>query len=238
MPSLGHNSRTKRNLAGVLAVAGGATGSLIAGPALSDTVYILNNANSAISGAGPYGQADVSLTDSTDATITFTAYSTASNQFYLVDGSSVDLNVNSISFTLGTISGNSISGSYNDAGFSPPPVDGRGNFNETINSANSNTNNRSTTITFTLTDTSGTWASDASVLTANNVGNYIAAHIGACDLPSNCVADGASLATTGYAGGSITTAVPEPSTWAMMLAGFALLGFAGYRKAARTTLAA
>ena len=28
-----------------------------------------------------------------------------------------------------------------------------------------------------------------------------------------------------------TLAVPEPSTWAMMLAGFASLGYAGYRRA-------
>jgi hypothetical protein len=28
--------------------------------------------------------------------------------------------------------------------------------------------------------------------------------------------------------------VPEPSTWAMMLLGFAGLGFAGYRRAERT----
>jgi hypothetical protein len=36
------------------------------------------------------------------------------------------------------------------------------------------------------------------------------------------------------------TAVPEPSTWAMMLIGFAGLGYAGYRKArtSRATLAA
>jgi hypothetical protein len=43
----------------------------------------------------------------------------------------------------------------------------------------------------------------------------------------------------GGGGGSfVFTAVPEPSTWAMMVAGFAFLGFAGYRKAARTPLAA
>jgi hypothetical protein len=30
-------------------------------------------------------------------------------------------------------------------------------------------------------------------------------------------------------GGSITAAVPEPSTWAMMLVGFAGLGYAGWR---------
>ena len=32
--------------------------------------------------------------------------------------------------------------------------------------------------------------------------------------------------------------IPEPSTWAMMLLGFAGLGFAGYRKSRRTTVAA
>ena len=30
---------------------------------------------------------------------------------------------------------------------------------------------------------------------------------------------------------TVSTAVPEPSTWAMMLLGFVGLGFAGYRKA-------
>ena len=33
--------------------------------------------------------------------------------------------------------------------------------------------------------------------------------------------------------GNYTTDVPEVSTWAMMLAGFAGLGFAGYRRGAR-----
>ena len=39
---------------------------------------------------------------------------------------------------------------------------------------------------------------------------------------------------------SVNTNVPEPSTWAMMLLGFAGLGFAGYRKArgARAALSA
>jgi hypothetical protein len=32
--------------------------------------------------------------------------------------------------------------------------------------------------------------------------------------------------------------VPEPSTWAMLLIGFAGLGFAGYRGARKTSLAA
>ena len=38
-------------------------------------------------------------------------------------------------------------------------------------------------------------------------------------------------------GGSITT-VPEPSTWAMMLLGFAGLAYAGWRGSRRTAAAA
>jgi PEP-CTERM motif len=44
--------------------------------------------------------------------------------------------------------------------------------------------------------------------------------------------------TTDTVDGFVGTPVPEPSTWAMMLAGFAGLGFLGYRKARKGTLAA
>jgi hypothetical protein len=43
--------------------------------------------------------------------------------------------------------------------------------------------------------------------------------------------------TTDTVDGFVGTPVPEPSTWAMMLAGFAGLGFLGYRKACRAALA-
>jgi hypothetical protein len=56
------------------------------------------------------------------------------------------------------------------------------------------------------------------------------------------VADVLGNVGTGEVGGKIGTIVgtPEPSTWAMMLLGFAGLGFAGYRKArgARAALSA
>jgi PEP-CTERM motif len=49
---------------------------------------------------------------------------------------------------------------------------------------------------------------------------------------NNCV-----LIRSVLAGGDAgTIAVPEPSTWAMMLVGFAGLGFAGYRQTARNTI--
>ena len=53
------------------------------------------------------------------------------------------------------------------------------------------------------------------------------------------VADALGNVGTGDIGGKIGTVVatPEPSTWAMMLLGFAGLGFAGYRKSQRGRIA-
>jgi hypothetical protein len=36
-----------------------------------------------------------------------------------------------------------------------------------------------------------------------------------------------------YIAGGVTVTVPEPSTWAMMVLGFAGLGFAGYRRSSK-----
>ena len=54
--------------------------------------------------------------------------------------------------------------------------------------------------------------------------------LGATSLPSEIfsVFDGPQL---GLRYGGVAFAAPEPSTWAMMLLGFAGLGFAGYRRA-------
>ncbi|MFY9968988.1 MAG: choice-of-anchor K domain-containing protein [Roseiarcus sp.] len=42
----------------------------------------------------------------------------------------------------------------------------------------------------------------------------------------------------GFIGTNLPSPIPEPSTWAMLLVGFAGLGFAGYRNARRTGVAA
>ncbi len=47
-------------------------------------------------------------------------------------------------------------------------------------------------------------------------------------LPGGVFPDGSSILPAGF---SYSVATPEPSTWAMMLLGFAGLGFAAYRKA-------
>ena len=64
-------------------------------------------------------------------------------------------------------------------------------------------------------------------------------HAGTCSFDIGLFADGALLATesdtihvTGGAG-----AVPEPSTWATMMLGFAALGYIGYRKRAKVSIA-
>ena len=54
----------------------------------------------------------------------------------------------------------------------------------------------------------------------------------------NLVADGSGGFGFDFAfGGAVSDAVPEPSTWAMMLIGFAGLGVAAYRRSAKTGLA-
>jgi hypothetical protein len=58
----------------------------------------------------------------------------------------------------------------------------------------------------------------------------IAAGTSGCDFDSAC---------TGYVGSSlVSTGVPEPSTWAMMIIGFAGLAFAGYRRAKKSASSA
>jgi PEP-CTERM motif len=44
------------------------------------------------------------------------------------------------------------------------------------------------------------------------------------------VGNAANSGAEGITGGDVPT-IPEPSTWAMMLLGFAGLGYAGFRKA-------
>lgn len=53
------------------------------------------------------------------------------------------------------------------------------------------------------------------------------------DIISITVSNGTEISTNSFEIAQIATSVPEPSTWAMMLLGFAGLGFAGYRQTRR-----
>jgi hypothetical protein len=188
--------------------------------------FDLSVPNSAISGyAGPYVNVSVNLTSSTTATITFTSLTAAGNIYLMGDGSSVAVNVNASSWTLG-----GITGTNSGTGFSPGPysnggsgnVDGFGVLNQTINSFDGFTHTANS-ITFTLTNTSGTWSSAANVLVANSQGVFAAAHIFVTTFPAN--ASNTALATGFAANGG--GQVPDGGTTVMLLgAALGALGMA------------
>jgi hypothetical protein len=170
--------------------------------------FDLGAGNSAISGfSGPYAQVEVNLTSSTTATITFTSLTSGGNIYLMGDGGTVGVNVNAASWS---VSG--LSSSNGGTGFSASQIanagakneDGFGSFNQTFDSFDGFTHS-SDTVSFTLTDTSGTWSSASSVLTG------AAAHIFVTSSPANA-SNGALV--TGFA------AVPEPTT---VVAGLLLL---------------
>ena len=195
-----------------------AAGLLLAAGAKASFTFDLGTGNSAISGfSGPYAQVNVDLTSSTTATITFTSLTAGGNIYLMWDGGSVAVNVNATSWTLGTISGVNAGTGFTPGAWSNGGAgneDGFGSFNQTIDSFDGFTHS-SDSISFIITDTSGTWSSDADVLAANNGGNLAAAHIFVTSNPANASND--ALAT-GFASG--VQLVPEPTT---MFAGALLL---------------
>src|SRR6267143_408413 len=130
---------------------------------------------------GPYAMVTVNRTDTTHATITFTSLTNGSNIYLMGDGSTVALNVNATTFTCGTVTGTNAG-----TGFTPGPfttniaagqqIDGFGKVNFTIDSMDGYTHT-SDTVSFTLTNGSGTWATASNVMIANAQGTFAASHI-------------------------------------------------------------
>ena len=200
-------------------------------PARADTItYSIGLGNSAISGyTGPYATATVNRTDSTHATITFSALSGGGNQFLFVDGGSVAVNVNATSWTLGAITGTQVP----SAGFAPLSFsnggsgneDGFGTFNQKIDNFDS-FDHAALTVTFSLTDTSGSWLTAGDVLAQNggSTGYYLGAHIAVTSDPA-LQANGAKA--TGFAVDN--GIVPDGGTTIALL-GFALVGVGALRR--------
>ena len=196
--------------------------------AKADFIFQLTVPNSGLSGfPGPYATVDVHLTDPTHATISFTSLTSGTNIYLFGGVNAVDVNVNATSWTIGTfVATNS------GTGFTPGPlsdggsgtVDGFGVLNQTVNSFDGFTH-ASDFISFTLTNTSGTWASDTTVLVANNQGVFGAAHIFVTTTIGGVNASNSAL-VTGFAGEGPGT-VPDGGTTVMLLgAALGALGMA------------
>lgn len=194
-------------------------------------IFDLSVGNTALSPLpAPYGTVTVDRTSNTTAIITFNALLTGGDQYAFGSQGAFDVNVNATSFTTTTPTLTAQFASAGPATAGSGNISTFGNFNLTFDLFDGFTNS-ATSASFTLTDTSGTWASASNVLTNNAQGNEVAAHIFACASP--CTANSTVL-VTGFSTNGVG-AVPEPSTWAMMLLGFMGVGFMAYRRKSRSS---
>ncbi|SRR6266705_2831637 len=168
--------------------------------------YSINDANTALSAvSGPYATLEVNRTSTTTATITFTGINNGTDYFLLGGENVADVNVNATSWTITSISFaqlagfGSVSSSVTSSGAGN--VSTFGSFNQTTKAFDGFTNSFSS-ISFVLTDTSGTWLNAGSVLANNGDEFFGAAHIFVCTDP--CSSNQVETALTGFA------AVPAP----------------------------
>jgi hypothetical protein len=119
----------------------------------------------------------------------------------LLSGSgAVDVNMNASTFALGSISGTTAGSTFNPpsrANAGSGNVDGLGTYNQKIDNASIYAD-AVKQVSFQITNSSGTWATDQDVLTPNNKGYIAAAHI---YVAANPPIRSAGALTTGYGAG-------------------------------------
>ena len=203
-----------------------ATGALaITSPAQADLIFTLNTTNGfATCPVGGCGTIDIDVTSATSATVT---YSAATAFAYHQDVVGLNINLGGGSASLTSFSGTLANSTPYPQGSHPATFgsgneDGFGFFNFVVNTFDGLATKSGT---FTITGTGTSWT-EVNFLTPNNKGFEVAAQMGFCLTP--CTTDHGPFVSTGFA--AATPAVPEPSTWAMMILGFAGVGLLAYRR--------
>jgi hypothetical protein len=194
--------------------------------------YTLSTGNPALTNAGftgPYATVTVTLVNSTTATVTFNSLTQTiggNTYVYLMgDGSSGAVNVKAGSWTISGMSGSNSYSGFNSPALSnagSQNVDGFGVMNQTVDNFDG-FSYAMTTLSFTLTNMSGSWANAGAVLIGNLNGALAAAHIFVAQLINGQLVN---INVTGYAanGGS---QVPDGGTTVMLLgAALGALGMA------------
>ena len=217
----------RQKLCGALLAVGLLVG--LSGPAAADIIFDIGASNTALGPyPGPFVHVDIHLNVNGTATVTATGL-TNSGFIYLMGGvNSFGLNTNG-AVSVGAIVGNPLTtfsiGSGNVSAF--------GNFDFVINS-DDGFGHASNSLSFTLTKTTGSWATENDILVANNKGFLGEAHIFVSG--PNCKdSKGVPIAcVTGFAGngggGPPVQDVPEPGVLSLLGIGLLALGTIALRR--------
>jgi PEP-CTERM motif len=202
----------------------------LSGPATADFIFDIGTPNTAIAPyPGPYVHVDIHWVNATTATVTATSLTSGAFTYLMGDGSTFGLNTN------GTVSVGAITGApptHGTYSTSSGNVSAFGNINFIIDTSDGFPDTSSSLI-FTLTNTTGTWADENAVLIANNKGFFGEAHIFVAS--PNCTnAQGAPIAcATGFAGngsGPPVQETPEPGILSLLGIGLLAAGATALRR--------